>query len=94
MIMRPHVRPSTFPPHCCASAAGALAVSACAYEGLEDTFLVGFTNPEVDALTSLVEDLLVSNDAAANTTALLSHFSPELQALHAHCVATGGQDAS
>ena len=66
-------------------AIGALAVSACAYEGLEEAFLVGFTDREVSALTELLEGL--SDDRAAATEALLAHLAPAVAQLHLDTVA-------
>ena len=49
---------------------GALATAACAYEGLREVFLVGFTANEVDTLSRIVTELLGSGSEEATAAAL------------------------
>ena len=65
-------------------AIGALAVSACAYEGLEEAFLVGFTDSEVATLTEVLEEL--SADRAAATDSLLE-VVPAVAEVHRNALA-------
>lgn len=67
-------------------ALGALAVSACVYDGLEEVFLVGFTPREVTYVTEVVEGLL-GDDGAAATEALFARCGPAVQAMHLECLA-------
>jgi len=55
-------------------ALGILAVKAGAYEGLNDVFLVGFTEREVRTLTQLVQDLVVDADCERATEEMLDSF--------------------
>ena len=70
-------------------AIGALAVSACEYEGLEEVFLVGFTQAEVSTLTSLLEELhhTDADRAAEATKTALSRVAPSVRRMHADCLA-------
>lgn len=45
-----------------------------AYEGLNDVFLVGFTDREVCTLTQLVQDLVVDADCERATEEMLDSF--------------------
>ena len=64
---------------------GALAVSACAYEGLREVFLVGFTAREKALLTEVLEEL--SADPTAATEALLAHAAPSVAEMHHRALA-------
>jgi len=63
-------------------ALGILAVKAGAYEGLNDVFLVGFTDREVCTLTQLVQDLVVDADCERATEEMLDSFGATVQGLH------------
>ena len=71
-------------------AIGVLALSACAYEGLEEVLLVGFTQMEVSCLSDLVDELFLSPERAANQEAFLVRMPPALRELHQECVANCG----
>ena len=62
-------------------AIGVLALDACAYRGLEEVFLVGFTEAEVATLTELLEAL--SADRAGATAAMLERLAPAVRQMHA-----------
>ena len=64
---------------------GVLALSACAYDGLEEAFLVGFHDAEVREVTELVEALAA--DAAGAAGAMLARMPPAVRELRAHALA-------
>ena len=62
-------------------------VKAGAYEGLNDVFLVGFTEKEVNTLSRLVDELVVDANCERATEEMLDSFGatvrPPLPGLHA-----------
>ncbi len=63
-------------------AIGVLAVHAALYEGLSDVFFVAFTSAEVEAITSVLDELLVQPNAEDARSELMSQLSPQLQEVH------------
>jgi O-acetyl-ADP-ribose deacetylase (regulator of RNase III) len=66
---------------------GVLALSAGAYEGLEEVFLVGFTRAEVDTLRSLFDELLIGDDAPAAMQRALATLPPTVSEMHHRALA-------
>jgi len=66
---------------------GVLAVSAAAYEGLDEVFLVGFTRQEVALITEAVNELLLSPDAAEARDNLLATLPLSVRDMHARVCA-------
>ena len=68
-------------------AIGALAVSACVYDGLEEVFLVGFTPAEVETLQTLIEELLAAETREAAQAKLFERLAPAVKQMHLDCTA-------
>ena len=68
-------------------AIGALAVSACVYDGLEEVFLVGFTPAEVETLQTLIEELLTAETREAAQAKLFERLAPAVKQMHIDCTA-------
>ena len=65
-------------------AIGVLAVSACAFDGLEEVFVVGFTPREVQEVSTLLEQL---RDGEIGSH--LDGLPPAVRQMHACCLAGG-----